>query len=309
MSAGYGRKPNKPHRQRRRGMTLIELIAFLFFVFVLVVVALLLLLPSVSPSCALSPKHVCACNLRHIGTSMAIYASDAGGMWAVPLSEETGVGRIKYTGLIGGGKGTPASPSRTQPSTSGPGGARELSPTRAFWALVSSGDCTVKEFICPSSGDVLDETEHIDAYYDFTAYENVSYGYQLPFGPVTTQPREGADNRLPLAADKGPYISADVPTPPAGLGVQASARKWAAYNSPNHGREGQNVLFADGHVSFQKTPIVGIDHDNIYTIALDNIHTASRTAGESPWRRNAYPFAPVNSLGQAISSTDSVIFP
>jgi prepilin-type processing-associated H-X9-DG protein len=36
-------------------------------------------------------------------------------------------------------------------------------------------------------------------------------------------------------------------------------------NSPNHEQEGQNVMFADGHVSYEKTPFVGIEQDNIYT--------------------------------------------
>jgi prepilin-type processing-associated H-X9-DG protein len=36
-------------------------------------------------------------------------------------------------------------------------------------------------------------------------------------------------------------------------------------NSPNHEQEGQNVLYADGHVSYELTPFVGIGKDNIYT--------------------------------------------
>ena len=36
-------------------------------------------------------------------------------------------------------------------------------------------------------------------------------------------------------------------------------------NSPNHEQEGQNVLYADGHVSYETTPFVGLNHDNIFT--------------------------------------------
>ena len=35
-------------------------------------------------------------------------------------------------------------------------------------------------------------------------------------------------------------------------------------NAQPHEREGQNVLFADGHSSFEKTPDVGVKNDNIY---------------------------------------------
>jgi prepilin-type processing-associated H-X9-DG protein len=36
-------------------------------------------------------------------------------------------------------------------------------------------------------------------------------------------------------------------------------------NSSNHEKDGQNVLYGDGHVAWQKTPFCGIQNDNIYT--------------------------------------------
>ena len=36
-------------------------------------------------------------------------------------------------------------------------------------------------------------------------------------------------------------------------------------NSTNHGGDGQNVLFGDGHVQFDKTPFCGVQEDNLYT--------------------------------------------
>jgi hypothetical protein len=35
-------------------------------------------------------------------------------------------------------------------------------------------------------------------------------------------------------------------------------------NSACHQFEGQNVLFNDSHVAFEKTPVVGLQNDNIY---------------------------------------------
>jgi prepilin-type processing-associated H-X9-DG protein len=175
--------------------------------------------------------------------------------------------------------------------------------------LVRSGEETVKQFICPDSGDKPDETENLDLYYDFTGLSNISYGYQVPFGPTTTRPREGADSRMPLAADKGPYVDATVGPPGTELTLTSEAKAWRPFNSRSHGGEGQNVLYADGHVTFERRPIIGVDGDNIYTVALDNLTEASRVIGESPWRRLAHPLQPVDAEGVLLASTDSVIFP
>jgi len=47
-------------------------------------------------------------------------------------------------------------------------------------------------------------------------------------------------------------------------------------NSTNHTKEGQNVLYADSHVSFEKSPYVGIDGDNIYTAMTADVVTPSQ---------------------------------
>ena len=36
-------------------------------------------------------------------------------------------------------------------------------------------------------------------------------------------------------------------------------------NSPNHERDGQNVMLADGSVQFYNAPFVGVGYDNVYT--------------------------------------------
>jgi prepilin-type processing-associated H-X9-DG protein len=220
---------------------------------------------------------------------------------------------LRYTVEVGGGKGTRWSPDRTQPSISGPDGTTELSPTRALWMLARSGDVTAKQFVCPSGKDEPASTGRIDSYYDFPLYDNVSYGYQVPFGPEQTRPRDPIDNRMILAADKGPYRDPGVALPPVSLSLGNLSEDWHPFNSNNHGGkskgEGQNVLFVDGHVTFERTPIVGVDQDNIYTVMLDNRRESSRVVGESPWMRSAHPYAPFDDAGQPLSSTDSVIFP
>ncbi len=208
-------------------------------------------------------------------------------------------------------------------------GSTVVSVTRAYWMMVRSGDITVQQFICPSSGDAADPTENVDIYYDFTGFAYISYGYRVPYGPRDTQPREGADNRIIFAADKSPYYLYADPTEAFLTGGERGRpitlndppQYWRPFNSPNHGGrgngEGQNVLFATGGVSFVRIPAVGIDDDNIYTVMIDRWWDATgqnRIYGDSVHVSAVqYPYPGVEALRQGdpkgFSSTDSLIYP
>ncbi len=53
------------------------------------------------------------------------------------------------------------------------------------------------------------------------------------------------------------------------------------YNAYPHQREGQNILYNDGHVKFESTANVGINNDNIYQ--------RWPSSGESDWFPNGAP--------------------
>jgi prepilin-type N-terminal cleavage/methylation domain-containing protein len=325
-------------RRQRQGFTLIELLV------VIAIIALLIsiLLPSLSRARELSQRLVCAANLKGLGTSSKIYAEDNGGKWMVPGHKRltaTGAAPIQYFAPPGqegpdGGIVGRVQDRRFQSQDVNPtlntGGSQSVSVTRAFWILVRSGDVTVKQFICPSAGNDPDPSENIDLYYDFRGYNNVSYGYQVPFGPSDTRAREGADNRMILAADQGPYYTALQFQPvwnsagevdPSGQGpvIADSPREWRQFNSGNHGGrsngEGQECLFADGHVTFERIPAVGVDNDNIYIVILGNNWNTpqgfNRIHGGSPTNTNPmFPYPGQAALqGGSRSSTDSLIYP
>jgi prepilin-type N-terminal cleavage/methylation domain-containing protein len=68
-------------------------------------------------------------------------------------------------------------------------------------------------------------------------------------------------------------------------------------NSPNHQQEGQNVLFADAHVSFETQPNVGIEQDNIYTPWANNSPTSLVQKQGGPTTMSSAPST--NMIGQA----------
>jgi len=321
-------------RKRLKAFTLIELLV------VIAIIALLIsiLLPSLSRARELSKRLVCASNAKGIGTSSKIYGNDNSEKWMIPAFRRAKIdnGGIDYLapakiselrnetpGEVGFDREfSSTSETPAQPST----GSEALSTTRAYWILVRSGDITVKQYVCPSSGDKADETENLDLYYDFTAYENISYGYQVPFGPRDTQAREGMDNRQVCAADKGPYyLQGSAPRfQQAGEGgepidLEDSPKSWRPFNSANHGGssngEGENALFADGHASFLRIPAGGIDNDNIYTLMTNEwgVLPYNRIHGDSPHISSAEnPYPGQDALGTGAgkyASTDSLIYP
>jgi len=293
-------------RTERRALTLIELLVIVLILSLIVVA----LIPRRPNRVTQSQRLVCGSNVKGLGTAMKIHANDYDEEWPVAPFDETRIGAIDYTLAAGGGSGSPRSPARGQSSTAGAGGTRQLTVTRTLWMFVRSGDITPRSFICPSSGDSEKNEQYIDGFYDFAGPQHVSYGFQVPYGPANSRASEHIDPRAALAADKGPYVDASVAVPTE---VPADPRarfdELRTYNSRNHGGEGQNVLFADGHANFERHAFIGVDGDNIYTVATGHDQPEKFKIGESPWKRSAHPFAPPDRNGKTEYTTDSLIYP
>lgn len=248
-------------KKKFSAFTLIELLV------VVAIIALLIsiLLPSLSRARELSKRTVCASNLRGIGQAMYIYAQD-GDKFPVTSGYRTGTGNCAIWGAY----------RSTQPPTTG-----VASVSADLWTLVYANNSTPKQFNCPSTADQPDPAQDTLAYFDFRSGVNLSYAYQWQHDPDRPILGTSDDPTFPIAADANPYIKGDVTSAPAA----DRASQWRG-NSVNHtNREGQNVLYLDNHVNFEKTPDQGLSgnttvpnqagpkrRDNIYT--SHNINTA-----------------------------------
>jgi prepilin-type N-terminal cleavage/methylation domain-containing protein len=306
---------------KRKAFTLIELLV------VVAIIALLIsiLLPSLARAREITKRAVCASNLRGIGQGMKVYSNDNFDWYPIAAYAEgtannnPGKHNVSYVGKMGLNY-------NIQPTTL----TSESHPSRSLFLLVIQGTCTAKQFVCPSSGDAEDDMRNTAGSgqtaaqpgtnrFDFKGYPNLSYGYQLPFGPVA-RPNENLDARMAIAADKGPFFqqgstsgditpdSASTITTVALQGVsgetnilKADNEKWKNYNSRNHAGEGENVLFNDAHVDFVKKPIVGVNYDNIYT-------KVNSTSNTFTLEQSLLGKKPADTEGPLVE-TDSVIVP
>lgn len=242
---------------KKKAFTLIELLV------VVAIIALLIsiLLPSLSRARELSKRTVCASNLRGIGQAMYIYAQD-GDKFPVTAGYKTG------------GNATFWFFRSTLPSTTG-----TPSVTADLWILIRANNTTPKQFICPSTADQPDPAQDTLAYFDFQSGQNLSYAYHYQHNINRPILGTADDPTFPIAGDSNPYIKGLVTATPT-----ADRESSFRGNSTNHtNREGQNVLFIDGHVDFLKAPDAGpAGNSTVNNLAgprrRDNIYTYFTTA-------------------------------
>ena len=282
---------------KKRGFTLVELLV------VIAIIALLMgiLMPALAKVRQLAFRLTCGTNLSGIGKAMMIYANDyddelprAGGKEAAwgPVDWDA-ADRYAAFGSVGGrGEGS-------------------ASISSCFYLLVKYAEVTPKSFICKgdtgtSEFTLADEPtvgtnfELIDAW-DFgeTPWDHCSYAYHYPFSKysLTTSSEPG----LAVAAERNPWIKS-----PA---AEVDEANWNAFkpdispfngsteealkgNALAHQGDGQNVLFLDSHVNFEKRAYCSLEDDNIYTMSDAPSTGASR--GVMPVARGRQSVEPAN---------------
>jgi prepilin-type processing-associated H-X9-DG protein len=171
--------------------------------------------------------------------------------------------------------------------------------------LVRYGDVSPKSFVCPRARQVEfdgtnPEEPDLVELWDFGSepYKHVSYSYHNPYGGFPAH--ENLPSDFATLADMNPWFKeGDIVepgkdfTPPKIIDIKDSST-WPKGNSINHRTEdqkfaeGQNVLYVDGHASYEKGSNVGINHDNIYTFwsAIDNPSEQDIQGGTNPTSRS-----------------------
>jgi prepilin-type N-terminal cleavage/methylation domain-containing protein len=248
---------------RRKGFTLVELLV------VIAIIALLMgiLMPALSRVRQIAFRVVCGTNLSGIGKAMLVYSNDyddelprSGGRnspWAAKIPNWQAASRFGAYGV----------------SANGEGGVGSIS--SCLYLLVKYADVTPKSFICKGDSGAGEfkpanygagARDLIDLW-DFgpEPKEHCSYAYHMPFGlyALTTSGEPG----MAVAADRNPFVRSPMAEPKdISLFVPEGGREAIRFgNAYQHQEEGQNVLFLDMHVNFEKTPYCGINDDNIYT--------------------------------------------
>ncbi len=344
-------------RKTRAAFTLIELLVVVAIIALLISI----LLPSLARARELSRRTVCAANVSGIGKGLYTYANENNDMFPIayhnkatspttdtvpaytrdetkPTTNFTDYVRCIGADLWGStatssGRGLvdpvaqATTPSVGDPTLQQNGTTAVTAPytlistTRNLWMLIKNGASSTGSFICPSSSDSKNSQDNPQVYWDFAKYEEISYGYQVPYG-ANGQPSTSRQHDMPLLADKGPFgnvlekgntYSSNFTSKFGTLTSTSGTEDWMMFNSPNHGGtdagEGQNVLFADSSCRFEMTPTVGVGRDNIYTAWAGRIPYGAYTDIWSLRIRGVYQAADTAPYYAPLSNTDSYIYP
>jgi prepilin-type N-terminal cleavage/methylation domain-containing protein len=271
---------------KKKGFTLIELLV----VIAIIAMLMAILMPALGRVKRLASRLVCGTNLRGLGTACLIYSQEN--------DEE-----FPVAGGPGVDVWAPENPDAYWDDEDFDwSGANNITISASQYLLVRNADVSPKVFICKSSGakefegmdsqgnEPQDPQMEIVELYDFgdVPQDHVSYSYHQPYQPNTNfaaQPLSGMSSPgMAIMADKSPYWDSDltfiaesdnVPDdedPAQYGGLMSIPDTWdnldkdakTVANSPTHLREGQNVVYLDGHTEFEKRPDVGVENDNIY---------------------------------------------
>ncbi len=217
-------------------------------------------------------RDLCRANLSEIGKAMIAYANDHDGI----LPVAGGQGTVWGPGLADWKAESRAAAFGFDPN--GAGGEATIG--SSLYLLVRSGQVSPDLFLCPKDKGTTAfqpetygaSTKGVTGVWDFgpDPARHCSYAYHMPYSGhvLTTEASPG----VAMMADRNPWID----------GPRQEVEEFSSFkpdiapfngtpedacrgNASVHMRDGQNVLFLDGHVEFAMRAFCGLEDDNIYT--------------------------------------------
>jgi len=273
------------HSRKSRGFTLVELLVVIGIIALLISI----LLPSLNRAREQANRIKCASNLRQIGQSIQIYANENKGAFPRTYFDTVDTS----LSLDNNGRDADASFPTNNTAPGAPNSVAANNTPGSFFLILKGGDITSEVFVCPSSqgergyqgvdingtGASAGQSNWPTGAAGESFATNLSYSYTCPF-PLSTARALGyklnytLSSDFAIASDMNPGKTGGTAPNADNVEVPATGNRQAIVNanSNNHAGDGQNVLYADGHVDWSQTPycgsprpVSGTPRDNIFT--------------------------------------------